>query len=109
MSDRELLELAANAMGYGDGHWEDGSWLEVRYGPTCAWWSEKMFDETDEGYWNPLESAAQAFYAAAKMGLTVDFNTGTVRGPMGDLLAISEIDVRHAIVRAIAVMAKTTA
>ena len=64
MTDRELLELAAKAAGYGPSHYEDGSWLELRYGYAVALWS----DERD-GYWNPLESDGDAFRLAVKLGL----------------------------------------
>lgn len=66
MTDRELLELAAKAAGCGPSHYEDGSWLEVRYGYTVALW----FDERD-GYWNPLECDGDAFRLAVDLGLLV--------------------------------------
>jgi hypothetical protein len=68
MTDRELLERAARAAGYGDGHYEDGSWLEVRYGYTAALYL--AHDDVD-GYWNPLEHDGQALRLAVKLQLTI--------------------------------------
>ena len=60
MTDKELLEYAAKAVGYTDIAYEDGWWLEVRYGLTEAVWN-------GEDYWNPLESDADAFRLAVKL------------------------------------------
>jgi hypothetical protein len=66
MTDRELLEAAARALGRTGARYEDGEWLEIRYGLKTAIW----FDD-DEGYWNPLESDADAFRLAVKLGIVI--------------------------------------
>lgn len=68
MIDRELLERAARAAGYGEGRYENGSWLEIRYGYTVALWLD---NDSIEGYWNPLEDDGQALRLAVKLQLTV--------------------------------------
>lgn len=60
MTDKELLELAAKAAGYTDIKYENGWWLEVRYGLTEAFWN-------GEDYWNPLEDNDDAFRLAVKL------------------------------------------
>jgi hypothetical protein len=60
MTDKELLEYAAKAAGYTDIQYEDGWWLEVRYGLTEAFWN-------GEDYWNPLEDNDDAFRLAVKL------------------------------------------
>lgn len=64
MTDRELLELAAKAIGCAGAKFEDGEWLELRYGYKIAMWHDDLDD-----YWNPLESNADAFALAVKLGL----------------------------------------
>lgn len=68
MTDRELLERAARAAGYGKGNYEDGSWLEIRYGYTVALYLG--CDEVD-GYWNPLQDDGQAMRLAVVLGMMV--------------------------------------
>lgn len=67
MTDREMLELAAKAAAYGPSHYEDGSWLEVRYGYTAA----LFFKSGHDDYWNALESSIDAFRLAVDLGLLV--------------------------------------
>lgn len=64
MTDREMLEAAARAIGIEKPHYENGSWLEGSYGLTEAIWSDDH-----EGYWNPLLDNADAFTLAVKLGL----------------------------------------
>jgi hypothetical protein len=107
MTDRELLERAAHAAGYGDGHYEDGSWLEVRYGYTAALYL--AHDDVD-GYWNPLEHDGQALRLANKLELTIRHIAGAVIVRRHEEVATTErhcmndVDAatRRAIVRAVA-------
>lgn len=64
MTDREMLELAAKAIGCAGAKFEDGEWLELRYGYKVAMWHDDF-----DSYWNPLESNADAFALAVKLGL----------------------------------------
>lgn len=64
MTDREMLELAAKAIGCDGAKFEDGEWLELRYGYKVAMWHDDF-----DSYWNPLESNADAFVLAVKLGL----------------------------------------
>ena len=66
MTDRELLELAAKAIGCAGAKFEDGEWLELRYGYKIAMWHDDLDD-----YWNPLESNADAFALAVKLNLHI--------------------------------------
>jgi hypothetical protein len=54
----------------------------------------------------PPGDDGDALRLAAKLGVTVDFNYGTVRDPRGELLAVSEIDIEFAILRAAAEIGK---
>lgn len=65
MNDRELLERAARAMGCHGAKYEDGSWLEIRYGYTVA-----VYHDDLESYWNPLESDGDAFRLAVKLDIS---------------------------------------
>lgn len=66
MTDREMLELAAKAIGCDGAKFEDGEWLELRYGYKVAMWHHDLHD-----YWNPLESDADALRLAVKVGLDI--------------------------------------
>jgi hypothetical protein len=68
-ADRELLELAAKAAGFENPHWEDGPWLEARYGLKCAIWSDSF-----DGYWNPLEDDGDALRLAAALNINLRFD-----------------------------------
>lgn len=67
MTDRELLELAAKAIGCAGAKFEDGEWLELRYGYKIAMWHDDF-----DSYWNPLESNADAFALAVKLGINLE-------------------------------------
>ena len=67
MTDRESLMLAAKAAGFKEPVFEDGEWLELRYGLTVAIW-DKVGDGI-EGYWNPLEDDGQAFRLINRLNL----------------------------------------
>jgi hypothetical protein len=69
MSDRELLERAAKAYGFKEPTFEDGAWLELRYGLTVAIWDKA--EDGGEGYWNPLESDGQAIRLSNRLGLLI--------------------------------------
>ncbi len=61
MTDKEMLERAAAALGHHDTHYEDGEWLDLRYGVEYAMWSRTMDEATGCGYWNPICLDGQAF------------------------------------------------
>jgi hypothetical protein len=117
MTTRELLELAAKAAGYGAGHYEDGSWLETRYGYTAALYLD--CDDFD-GYWNPLEHDGDALRLAAKLQIDTQFHvthvytsqwvTGLKVAARSEAFADHDGDqcaaTRHAIVRAAAEIAR---
>ena len=69
--DRELLELAAKAAGMDDAEYASYPGMDMRYGFTEAIWSQSLYNETDEGYWNPLQDDAHALRLAVKLGLHV--------------------------------------
>jgi hypothetical protein len=72
MTDRELLELAAKAAGYHHRIYEDGEWLELRYGLKFALF---VFDpeSNDHGdYWNPLEDDGDALRLAVNLGIDIE-------------------------------------
>lgn len=73
MTDRELLEAAAEAAGMNDAEYQDmGGWGEVRHGMKEGMFSTTLYDETGRGYWNPLESNGDAFRLAVKLGAMID-------------------------------------
>jgi hypothetical protein len=114
--DRELLELAANAAGYDDAKFQDmEGWGEVRYGLSQAMWSRKLFDETGEGYWNPLVDDGAALRLAMTLKLNIlqgDFSVAVNdEGEVDECLIVGDSGeraetVRRAIVRAAAALAK---
>lgn len=63
MTDRELLELAAKAVGYRI-RWHETSF----YGPTM----EIMEDDSGGPPWNPLEDDGDALRLAMRLGFTVE-------------------------------------
>jgi hypothetical protein len=70
MTDKELLELAAKAFGFGC---EDGKfcWTESRYGHpggVGALWNYKGYMDTAE-LWNPLTDDGDALRLAVKLNL----------------------------------------
>lgn len=69
MTDRELLELAAKAAGFDDAKFQDmKGWGEVRYGFSCAIWSERHGE-----YWNPLADDGDALRLAVKLRLDLHY------------------------------------
>ena len=67
MTDREMVEKAARAMGWTDAKWSDLGWLgEHRYGFT-----EALFVPEIESYWNPLSDDGQALRLAVKLGIQI--------------------------------------
>lgn len=81
MTDQQLLELAAKAVGYEkiEYHNLKGSMLDIRYGRDEAIWN-------GEDYWNPLVDDCEALRLAVKLGLRIEINTQV----LGDTLVISE-------------------
>lgn len=84
MTDRELLELAAKAAGIPNPKVQDMrelGWGEVRYG-----FSEAVFDDAREEYWNPLQDYGDALRMAAKLKLHILHND-----PHEDVLWVSAV------------------
>lgn len=100
MNDIQLLELAAKAADIevwrGAGHQSD---MLFRSNPS----GDGKFGGIE---WNPRGNDADAFRLAAKLGLQIDFNAGVIRHPGGETPAVSDIDIRRAIVRAAAEIEK---
>lgn len=65
MTDRELLELAAEAAGF-SGEWGEFPGMEMRYGMNCG-----IFDSARGDYWNPLQDDGDAFRLMTKLGINV--------------------------------------
>lgn len=83
MTDRELLEAAAKAAGFGRVKWQDLSgWGEVRYGL-----SEALYSEVLQDYWNPLESDSQAFLLAAQLHIEITYPINIMDGRPGPVSA----------------------
>jgi len=112
-TDRELLELAAKAAGLDDAEFTVFPGMEVRYGLTCAMYSDKLEGETGFGYWDPLESDGCALRLAVKLELDISHCPNTMQVSLtsagchlhervvdGDRLAAT----RRAIVRAAAMI-----
>jgi hypothetical protein len=98
MDDRELIELAAKAAGFGRPYVWDHWPRQTK--PTF------IDDQNGIVSFDPLRDNSDAFVLASRLELTVDFNAGTVRNPRGELLAVSDIDIRLAITRAAAEIGK---
>ena len=77
MTDRELIELAAKAYGFGD---QDGNfiWTESEYPrgskTNGALWNYMGWCDTAE-LWNPLTDDGDALRLAVSLGLIVDIDT----------------------------------
>lgn len=68
-NDQELLELAAKAAGIKNPEVQDmRGWGEVRHG-----FSEAIFDDDREEYWNPLVDGADALRLAAKLKIDLEW------------------------------------
>lgn len=106
-NDRELLELAAKAAGIKSPKVQDmRGWGEVRYG-----FSEAIFDDDREEYWNPLVDGGDAMRLAVKLRFTIEQWTHSVVIKIGDEVIRTELAdgstsrlelTRRAIVRAAA-------
>lgn len=96
MTDRELLELAAKALGCDYWHHAEtfSDWISH---PACA-----------PREWNPLTDDGDRYRLAKALGLTIDFNDGTVWRRLPDHSLIQKYwggeyeDEAHAIVGAAA-------
>jgi hypothetical protein len=70
MTEREMLEAAARAMGWKDPKVHDmRGWGEVRYGL-----SEAVFSEEHGEYWNPRVSGEDSQMLAAALRISVEHN-----------------------------------
>lgn len=116
-TDRELLELAAKAAGFGEqqGH----CWTQSEYpkgsGNSGALWNYFGHQDTAE-LWNPLTDDGDALRLAVKLTLEIDVcRTGiAVRTPNGIKVLVEAEDnpdaysaTRRAIVRAAAAIGET--
>lgn len=70
MTDRELLEMAAKAMGYDTSHPMNKQRLELDP-PVAALWITKGGELQHTG-WNPIEDDADALRLAVKLRMDVD-------------------------------------
>lgn len=111
MSDRELLELAAKAVGFGQETKYGPCWTESEYprgsGLQGALWNHKGWGETAE-LWNPLTDDGDALRLAVKLNMICTFESQCViveaqdgPGPVSE-----KSNYRRAIVRAAASLAQ---
>lgn len=68
MTDREMLEAAAKAMGIVGNYFEG----------TCTIHTG-IYRARERYYWNPLESDSEALRLAVKLGITIDMHLERVR------------------------------
>lgn len=110
LSDRELIELAAKAVGYKTRH----KWNAERltYNPPIV--DLIIFDECGElvhTAWNPLENDAQAFRLAVKLNMCItNFEDGTQmvgfrRGDTGTVIDAGPSSDKYAATRRLIVEA----
>lgn len=90
--DKKLTECAARAVGKEVLGWI-GDDIHTRDHPDAS---------PDIGQFDPLNDMGDAILIAIEKGFSVDFLNGIVRSPRGEILAVSEIDIKRAIVRAAA-------
>lgn len=87
MNDRELLEMAAKAAGFGAPGSGAVCWTESEYphrsGLHGALWNYVGHMDSAE-LWNPLTDDGDAFRLASAMGMTVEFGNNVVLHP-GDV------------------------
>lgn len=70
MTEREMLEAAARAMGWEGAEYQDmQGWGEVRYGFSTAMWVNEEI-----GYWNPRVGSHDALELAAALRISVEHN-----------------------------------
>ncbi len=115
MNDRELLAMAAKAAGMDDAEYASYPGMDMRYGFTEAIWSQSLYNETDEGYWNPLQDDAHALRLAVRLRMNVVITDAGPsvrgdRGPWRDEHCAANDDMstatRRAIVRAAAAIGR---
>lgn len=77
MTEREMLEAAARAMGWEGAEYQDmQGWGEARYGLSTAMWVNEEI-----GYWNPRVGSHDALELAAALRISVEHNSNTCRQP----------------------------
>jgi len=70
MTEREMLEAAARAMGWEGAEYQDmQGWGEARYGLSTAMWVNEEI-----GYWNPRVGSHDALELAAALRISVEHN-----------------------------------
>lgn len=70
MTEREMLEAAARAVGWEGAEYQDmQGWGEVRYGLSTAMWVNEEI-----GYWNPRVGSHDALELAAALRISVEHN-----------------------------------
>ena len=116
MSDRELLELAAKAYGFGATH--GTCWTKSEYprgsGLEGALWNYMGHMDTAE-LWNPLTDDGDAFRLALKLRIQIEYVDEmdsvmcSLPGSMGatSVAAIGDVELRYAIVQAAAQLGAT--
>lgn len=76
-TDRELLELAAKAAGFGDPEKGRVTWTESEYPPKSgkygALWNFVGYMDTAQ-LWNPLTDDGDALRLAVKLGITLELH-----------------------------------
>ena len=121
MTDRELLEFAAKAAGFGDPEKGRTCWTESEYprgsGQKGALWNYVGYMDTAE-LWNPLTDDGDALRLAMTLAMSVDIEDGEEKttwayaGPSPRVYAAEmwkgdrEAATRRAIVRAAAEIGK---
>ena len=90
---KRMLELAAKAAGYDDAEYQEGEWMQVRYGFASAVYSTKH-----DGYLAPHEDDIDSRFLQVKLGLLVDvdWNARTVTAVLPD-----RVEMIHTIVHSV--------
>lgn len=77
MTEREMLEAAARAMGWEGAEYQDmQGWGEVRYGFSTAMWVNEEI-----GYWNPRVGSHDALELAAALRISVEHSAPGIEKP----------------------------
>lgn len=91
MTEREMLEAAARAMGWEGAEYQDmQGWGEVRYGLSTAMWVNEEI-----GYWNPRVGSHDALELAAALRISVEHNGPDEKEPW----VLAYIETEYAIER----------
>ena len=112
-TDRELLELAARAVGYDTNHRWNRERLEMEP-PVLAMVAHDSAGQLVSTGWNPLDNNGDALRLAVKLGICIVFmedsdSVGAEHSKHGVIIieAMDELGTRRAIVRAAAEIGRT--